>query len=219
VLWCVVCVVVCGVLGRWVAMEGFCNRELSTRTRTALFHGTTVSAEIVLAMNDEEINFEFLLCSGVKATNLVVGGVGPAALKARGACNAKQLRKLGFNSLHLCDASFCNEANFAFGAADVVDAFLVTAEDAVAVSGCECAHILGVSVNDLLIKCCGFPGEASAVLQQLPKGAALHDVSCNVVLDAGLRANSLANLGYGLASVVAQLGPTGSEITRLGFVL
>ena len=193
--------------------------ELSTRARLALFHDTSVNAEVALNMHDHEISFDFVLRSGVKPTNLIVGGLGPAALKARGATCAAQLRKLGLTAMNLCDATFCNEANFAFGAADVLDAFLVTAEDAVAVAGCEAQHILNVGVNDLLIRCCGFPAEAIAVLQQLPRGAALNDVSCNVVLDAGLRSHSLAKCGYGLASVVAQLGPTGGEITRLGFVL
>lgn len=105
----------------------------------------------------------------------------------------------------------------AFGSGEVRAAFLTTATDAVAIAGMEAMHILGVTVEQLLRVCAGYPGEAVAVLQQLPRGASLHDVPCEVVLDAGLRAETLKVCGYGLATVVEQLAPTGNQLVKLGF--
>lgn len=182
-----------------------------------MFHGTSVNAETACTLEDAEINFDLMMRTGVKAVNLVVAMVGPTSLKARGVHSAAQLRQLGFDALHLCDADFCNEACMAYGASAIVDAFLVSAADAVALSGMEAMHILDIDVRQLLTRCAGFPGEAVAVLQQLPQGASLRNVPCNVVLDSGLRASTLAKCGYGLAGVCDQISPTGSEMARLGY--
>ena len=63
------------------------------------------------------------------------------------------------------------------------------------------------------------PGEAVAVLQQLPQGNSLHDIPCGVVLDAGLRADTLRNVGYGMAAVIQQIAPTGAELAKLGYTV
>lgn len=191
----------------------------SMRTRLAIFDGTSVSAEAACTMNESEITYDMMMRSGVKSTNLIVAGIGPTHLKACGVVSAMQLRQLGFDALHLCDPDFCNESSMAFGSDCIKDAFLASAMDAVALAGSEAMHILKVHPTDLLRQCAGYPGEAMAVLQQLPQGNALHEVSCGTVLDAGLRADTLKRCGYGMAAVIQQLAPTGVELSKLGYTV
>ena len=190
---------------------------LGQRERLALFHGSSVGAEDALGMENERITFDLFMRSGVRANNLITAGQGPTALRARGTTTAAQLRQLGLDSLHLCDADFCNEASLAYGAEAITSAFLVSATDAVNLAGTEAMHILDIHPRRLLECCVGFPGEAEEVLKQLPQGASLHGVPCGVVLDAGLRAAALKRCGYGLHCVVAQLGATGAELGKLGY--
>ena len=178
----------------------------------ALFHGSAVGAEEALAMENAEITFDLFMRSGVRAANLITAGQGPTALRARGTVTAQQLRQLGLDSLHLCDADFCNEACLAYGAEAVTSAFLVSAADAVNLAGMEAMHILDIHPKRLLECCVGFPGEAEEVLKELPRGASLHGVPCVTVLDAGLRAAALKRCGYGLNAVTTQLAPTGASI-------
>jgi hypothetical protein len=195
------------------------NGVLTIRSRLALFDNTSVSAETACTMEETELTYDYMMRNGVKAVNLLVAGVGPTQLKARGVQRAMLLRQLGFDALHLCDPDFCHEASMAFGSGPVKDAFLASAADAVALAGSEAMHILNVTTLELMRVCAGFPGEAIAVLQQLPQGNALHGISCAVVLDAGLRADTLKRVGYGMAGVIEQLAPTGVELGKLGYTV
>ena len=190
---------------------------LGRRERLALFHGSAVSAEQALGMENGDINYDLFMRSGVRATNLITAGQGPTALRERGTLTAQQLRQLGLDSLHLCDADFCNEASIAYGAEAIAGAFLVSAADAVNLAGVEAMHILDIHPKQLLECCVGFPGEAEEVLRQLPQGASLHGVPCGIVLDAGLRAPALKRCGYGLHAVITQISASGPELGKLGY--
>mgnify|MGYP006077670313 CR=1 FL=1 len=192
---------------------------LSLRTRLAIFDGTSVNAETACTMEEEELTYDMLMRNGVKSTNLLVAGLGPTQLRSRGVESAMQLRQFGFDALHLVDPGFCNETSMAFGSEAVRSSFLASAADAVALAGSEAMHILNITPLDLLRPCAGYPGEAIAVLQQLPQGNALHGISCTVILDAGLRADTLKRCGYGMAAVIQQLAPTGSELSKLGYTV
>lgn len=192
---------------------------LSVRSRLALFDGTSVSAEAACTMEESELTYDMMMRNGVKAVNLMVAGMGPTELRARGVESAVQLRQLGFDALYLVDPDFCNQASMAFGSEAIKHAFLASAADAVALAGSEAMHILNISTLLLLSKCAGYPGEAIAVLQQLPQGAALDKIPCSIVLDAGLRADTLNRCGYGMGAVIAQLAPTGAELAKLGYTV
>lgn len=192
---------------------------ITIRSRLAIFDGTSVSAEEACTLDENEFTYDMMMRNGVKATNLLVAGIGPTQLRSRGVESAMQLRQFGFDALHLCDPCFCNEASMAFGSESVRIAFLASAADAVALAGSEAMHILKINTLDLLRACAGFPGEAIAVLQQLPQGNALHGLPCSVILDAGLRADTLKGCGYGMAAVIQQLAPTGSELGKLGYTV
>ena len=190
---------------------------LSIRARLALFNDTSINAETACSLDENEITYDMMMCNGVKAINLLTAGVGPARLKTHGVESAMHLLQLGFDALHLCDPEFANEANLAYGSEATRNAFLASASDAVALSGSEAMHILNVTTLDLLRTCAGYPGEAKAVLQQLPQGNALHEIPCSVILDAGLRHDSLRVCGYGMAGVIQQVAPTGAELGKLGY--
>lgn len=190
---------------------------LSVRQKLTMFHGSGLSAEAVLSTEDDAINFELMLKSAVKALNLTAAGVRPLELKRRGVSTAAQLRRLGYDALHLVDPVICSEASAAFGATDVVENFLCTASDAVALAGSEAVSTLGISVGQLLSACAGAPTEALSVLQQVTVEAPLQGVAATTLLDTGVRAPQLKQLGIGLTSMRELVGVTGEELAKLGF--
>ena len=213
VLYMSLCMSVCV----WTMRRKPIRQELDARSRVALFHGTNVTASGALELDDEAINYDSMLKSGVKVVNLLVANLGPSKLQKRGFDTPMQLRTFGFDAGHLCDPSFCNECLVAYGRDAVVSAFVVTAGDAVALAGTESMLMLRISASDLLERCAGFPTEAISVLQQLPRGISLEGVTPLTLLDSGLRVNSLKSSGYGLQSIVKQTGATATDLAKLGF--
>jgi hypothetical protein len=191
---------------------------LSMRQRLCLFHGK-LSAEEALSLQAADLTADLLIRQCVHPSNVIAAGLGPRALRELGFADARQLRALGFDALHLADSKFAAEANAAFGADNVREAFVESASDAVCVAGSEAVPLLGISTNDLLLCCAGAPVEAFAVLQQLPSGASLHGVSPQTLLDTGLRKAKLGELGYSLTSIISQTGARSQELGKLGFGL
>jgi hypothetical protein len=192
---------------------------LSTKQKLCLFHGTSVSAETVLGMDEEDITYDLIVSSGIKANNLAAAGIGPKRLKAMGVGDASKLRSLGFDALYLADPRFASETNAAFGSEETKRVYLQSASDAVAIAGTDAMVLLGITTNDLIEACAGATTEAHAVLQQLSVGIALEGVPASVVLDTGLRKNTLMELGYSLTAIVQQTKASGSELAKLGFLL
>ena len=192
---------------------------ISTRQKLTLFHGTALTAEAALSTPDDQITFEMMLSNGVKALNIVTAGIRPMTMKQHGVTTASQMRRLGFDALHLVDSNLCTEANAAFGAADVVAAFLVSPQDAVALAGSDATKTLNISVQQLLEVCAGAPTEAVSVLQQVTDEKPLQGVSASVLLDTGLRAAQLKQLGYNIASLGQLAGADGNALAKLGFTL
>lgn len=193
------------------------STDTDARARLALFHGTSVSAANAIQYEDADVRYDLMLKSGVKAVNLLASGMGPMSLKRRGFEVASSLRSFGFDALHLCDPSWCNEMCMAYGSTEVIAAFVISADDAVAVAGSEAMQLLNMSSSDLLERCAGFPGQAFSVLQQLPHGGSLRGVTSKTLLDAGLRVNALKACGYGFSSVADQTGANARDLSKLGF--
>ena len=191
---------------------------LSAKQRLALFHNTSVPAERAISMNESEMTFELFLSAGVRALNISSAGIGPHALKTRfDVQNASQLRRLGFDSLHLVDPIFCNEANAAFGAEAVTNAFLDAPQDAVAVAGSQALETLNVSLTTLLEYCAGAPHEALAVLEQTTDHELLATVPIRVLLDTGVRAPKLREIGITIPLAGRMLDADAASLAKLGF--
>jgi hypothetical protein len=193
--------------------------ELNLKQRLCLFHNTSMSAEEALALEDEQLTGALLVEKGVKVSNIAAAGMGPVALHGMGVHDAQTLRAMGFTALYLADAVFASEANSAYGGPSVIEAFLVSASDAVCIAGSDAVGILGVTTQQLMEACACAPTEAAAVLQQTPGGNALQGVSPTTLLDTGLRKPKLMELGYSLAAVVKQTGASHTELAKLGFGL
>ena len=189
-------------------------RKLDLRSRLCLIEGTSAVAVDALKLENEKIVRSFLIEIGAKPANILAAKIGPMELKARGFDTPEMLKSFGFDGFHLCEPAFCNEMVNAFGRDATLEIFLVTAEDAVALAGGE---LLNISTTELLLRCAGFPLEAHAVLQQLPHGLSLKGVSPTILLDAGLRAQSLLKCGYGLERIVNQTGAGANELAKLGY--
>ena len=101
-------------------------------------------------------------------------------LKRYGVVEASQLRRLGFDALHLVDPEWCADASAAHGASNVISAFLVSPHDAVALSGSEAMKTLNITVDALLEACAGAPVEAVSVLQQVTHAQPLAGVRSSV---------------------------------------
>jgi hypothetical protein len=192
---------------------------LTTRQKLTLFHGSGLNAEKALSTKDEEIGFDMLVKNGVKALNICAAGIRPLCLKQHGVTTAAQMRRLGFDALHLVDPVTCQEANAAYGAADVVEAFLQTPADAVALSGSEAISTLNLSTQQLLEACAGAPTEALEVLRQATEPSPLKGVSTTTLLDTGLRAPQLKQLGYSFAATREMHVVSAHDVEKLGFRL
>lgn len=191
---------------------------LTTRQKIAMFHGTGVTASDALSMDDEDITFDLMIRNGVKPVNLMAAGVRVTTLKRHGVAEASQLRRLGFDALHLVDPEWCADASAAYGASNVISAFLVSPQDAVALSGSEAVRTLNVTVDALLEVCAGAPTEAVSVLQQVADASPLKGVRPSVLLDTGMRSQQLKQLGYGLMTLKEMEGVTTEQIRKLGFM-
>jgi hypothetical protein len=192
---------------------------LDVKQRLTLFQGSALNAEQALSTSECDISYEFLLQNGVKALNITCAGIRPLALKRYGVVEAHQLRRLGFDSLHLVDPVFCSEANAAYGAQDVINAFLNTPHDAVALAGSEAVATLNLTTEQLLSVCAGAPTEAITVIEQSKETTVFRGVTARTILDTGLRAPQLKQLGYNLASVHELSGMGPHELSKLGFTL
>lgn len=191
---------------------------LTRRQRLALAAETPLGPEAALAMADEEFTMAFFQAHGVRAPHLRVAKLNPLQLKARGVASARDLRALEFNALDLGDPAFCASCIAAHGTAEVVNEFLITANDAVAVAGTAAVHQLGVSTGLLLLLCAGAPVEAASVLKlSLPRGECLRGIAATTLIDCGLNARHLHAAGYSAAAVAAQTCATAEQLERLGF--
>lgn len=191
------------------------SRILSAKQRLTLILDTGISPTAILAMDDAAIEASFLAKHMVPPRNITASGLTPLALKVRGLETAAGLVALGFDSLHLVNSIFCESAIAAYGAVEVVEAFVRSPTDAVALAGTGTARLLGITQDYLLGICAGASIEAIAVLTQAPRDR-LHNVRISTLLDAGLRASQLFSIGVQRHALDALEG-TAAERAKLEF--
>lgn len=191
--------------------------ELTLKQRMTLFNGTGISAEQMVSKPIDELTYDFLIANGVRALNISTAGIRPLALRSFGVESAKQLKMLGFDSLHLVDPIFAEEACAAYGASDVTQEFLRDAHDAVALAGSDAISLLGIKMQQLLELCVGMPTEANAILQQTRTKPALEGVHGTTLLDTGLRAPQLSAVGITAAELRRLTFERPTDVDKFGF--
>ena len=197
--------------------EAATKKTLSPIQRLALSRNVIVP-QTMLNTDDVDINMSFFSRHGIRSMNIRSAGILPLDLKERGMHNVTDLRTFGFDALDLNDAAFCASCVSAFGAESTVRAFVINAGDAVAVAGSTAVLQLGISVEKLLEVCAGAPVQAKAVLQQTePRGGALLNVNIGTLLDTGLRAKMMCELGYSSTSIKIQTNCNSEHLALLGF--
>ena len=191
---------------------------LSLRQRLSLVIGTGLSAQTMTEMNDENIDYQFLLSNGIRAPLLKAAKFTPLQLKARGVATANHFKSLEFSTLDLVDASFCGQCLAAYGADELLADFLTTPQEAVALAGSPAMGQLGVDIGTLLVLCAGCPGMACGVIEQShPRGGCLLGVAPETLLDTGLRSKTLTELGFTAQSLSIQTAASLHELKKLGF--
>lgn len=194
------------------------NERLSTRQKLALVVGTSLKAEAVCEMADEAIDYDFLRTNGVTAAVLKAAKFSIAQLKQRGVDSPGKLAALGFSTLHLLDTAFCTECLDTYGADSVLTQFFVSANDAVILAGSEAATTLGLDVGLLLLLCAGQTRASKEVLSQCnPKSEALRGVPALTLIETGLNATQLSQLGFTAEAVREQTRASPDQLRSLGF--
>lgn len=217
---CHVCMRECGIGLVFLMKRTVLDDDtLSVRARIILFYSTNVGAAKALSYSDDELGYDLFLSAGVKAINILVAGLTPNQLKARGFDCASKMKTIGFDALHLTNPAFCNTMNLAYGRKNVLEHFLVSAQDAVSIAGSQATSILNVSTRELLEKCIGEPAHSLDVLRQISQATALKGVPAELLLDCGLRLVSLAKLGYTVESIVRNTDASPIQLQKLGFTL
>ena len=191
---------------------------LTLRQRMTLVYGTSLSNQAAAEMEDGAFDYAFFQRHGIRSRNIKVAGINPTQLKARGVSSALELRSLGFGTLDLVDGAFCASCVSAFGAKDLVSAFLAETSDAVTLAGSPAIFQLDLDVATLLMVCAGAPSQAAAVLAQShPYGACLTGVAPETLLDSGLRAKQLKEMGFTEECVRRQTRATTEQMKKLQF--
>ena len=189
------------------------SKRLLAPQRLALVQQTECSPAVVLALPDAEIDFAFFRRYGVGPTNFASASLGPAELNCRGVTDPAGLQALGFDALHFANPVFCEQCVAAFGAASVIQVFLKTPQDAVALAGMPAIQILNLTTERLLQECAGAAVEAMAVLKEQ---GSMENVRATTLLDTGLRAKQLTCIGYTLEKVRRDTVATPAELEKLG---
>ena len=200
------------------AEDSATSDKLSTRQKLALVVGTSLKAETLCEMADEAIDYDFLKANGVPAAVLKAANFSVAQLKQRGVDTPGKLAALGFSTLHLLDPVFCTECVDTYGADNVLTEFFVSANDAVLLAGSEAVTQLGLDVGLLLLLCGGQARAAKEVLSQChPKSEALRGVPPLTLIETGLNATQLSQLGFTAAAVREQTCASPEQLQALGF--
>ena len=193
-------------------------RLLTPRQRFSMIVGTGLDSQRVVGMQDSEIDYDFMLSNGITAPLLKAAKILPVQLKARGVSTPSVFHSLEFSTLDLVDGAFCASCVAAYGADDLLDEFFRTAKDAVVLAGSPAMSQLGLDVGTMLLLCSGQPELAVEVIKQMqPRAACLAGVAPATLLETGIRAKALRQLGFDAHEVCEQTKASVSDLEKLGF--
>ena len=186
------------------------STTLTTAQLKTIFYKTSVDSA---TLSDADVTADLLKRACVQAKALRAAKVSLSELKARGV-TVSDLREFGFSALHLAEVSTAAAAMCAFGADDVIDAFLLAPSDAICIAGRETSRLLGVTTEQLLRACAGAPEEAGEVLRAC--AGKLEGVNVETLVETGIRRKGLIDAGVGAPAIVAA-GATAAQVATFGF--
>ena len=188
-----------------------------------MYHGTQMSMEEALSLEDAAINYDSLYKMRCTAEAILAAGLTPALLAHRGVNSARHLTSLGFDAIHLRNETFCRQTIAVIAAEDIRTHFIQTAGDAVSIAGTPAQRLLGMQCADLLGVCVAQPAEAEQVLRLIAeyKGpdCVLEGVSSECLLSTCIGAKALRRCGLTLAHVVRATSMTTNQLAMQGFEL
>lgn len=196
--------------------------ELSLRQKLALSSNvvgmTTAQAESIGVDGGIEIDLNWLSvnCTPI---SLAAAELRPVHLFQLGCNTAADLRIVRMDSLHLVmlGTAWTSAAVVVWGRENLVEAFLQTAADAVALAGEAVCVPLGIDQNVLLRTCVHNACAATNVLAQLNMPFGLKGVDLDVLLATEITAELLRTVGVSFEAVAHTLSPSASQMIKLGY--
>lgn len=189
--------------------------ELDERTRLLLFHGSPTPVSTALCVDLTGVGALRLRELGVTADNLRAASIGPVLLRSAGVASATELRTLGLDACDARDPGFASESIACFGASASIDAFVVSASDAVCIVNSRGCEVLGIGPERLLKSTAGSPDAAKAVLSELPEGA-VSEVTLETLMSTGIQLSQLSQVGISLHKLMEVFSPTTEQLRVMG---
>lgn len=187
---------------------------IDPKYRLALVAGTKIKPVEILKARDSDIDVHFLIDNDIPFNNIRAANISPTMLHQRGCTTADSIQNIGADALDLLDISFLSDCISVYGSAELVKVFLRTSYDAVALSNKLVMQMLSLSTDALLRECAGCPQEAAAVLVQLD---APLNFEATTLLDTGLRAPQLFDIGYSYQQIKDTVGASTEQMDKLQF--
>lgn len=192
--------------------------ELTRIQRLCIFYDSDVAIGEALEMNDTDITYDLMLDRGCKFQCIACAKLTVTELRARGFVTPVYFRDLGMDALDLTNVTVAQQMVRSFGAEPTRKCFVTTPSDVIALVGSRSYQVIGLTIDESLSICAGDPAAAREFLSQLENSVdALKDTSVARLLDCGLRARALADVGINITTLAEKLKPTTDQLRSLGF--
>lgn len=183
-----------------------------------IFHDSGMNPQRLTSLRDEEVNYATMREVGVHFQSLRAAGLGASDLRGRGFETPRHYRDVGMDALDLCDGTWVRAMVAEYGVEAIKSTYLCGAAEAATLVGSEGGRVLGVGLVEAMELCVGEPEAAFAVLKSHPDMPdALASLEARHLLDAGIRASKLLDIGVGMEQLVASVKPTVAEMRLLGY--
>jgi len=188
------------------------------RRDLCIFNESDLRPKQACLLPDEHVTFATMREAGVYFVNLQASGISAKELGRRGFNSAGCYRQLGMDALDLTDGFWARSLVAELGAEALRDEFVCSPEEAATLAGSEGADAIGLTVDMALERCAGYPDAAAVVLRAQPDPVvALGATSLERLLNTGLRAIALGDLGIGIEQLGAIWNLCPARLRALGF--
>ena len=188
------------------------------RQLLCLYHNTTLGTDRILDLGKTLFDRSSMLSNGVRYDGVCAAGLDIPSLQRFGFDTIESFRSLGIDALDLSNEAVCTELVRIFGAASIIAEFVQSPGDAVALVGTRGSSVLGLTIERLLVVCAGCPSAASSIITHVGIRTFMQQPpSMEVLLDTGLRRDTLVRLGLSSVALIDKLGATTTHLRKLGY--